>query len=268
MSIYDSRLIFWYCCCAAAVLGAVMGSFLNCAAWRIPRGQSFLRGRSRCPKCGHVLGAGDLVPVFSWLFLRGKCRCCGGKISVRYLLAEVFMAAVTVVCRLKYDLTVLCLRNYVFLCCLFCLSLVDLEDYTIPDGCLLISAGAWLLALPFLGMRWKEALLHLLAALVFGGGLLLLSLAMDRILRKESLGGGDIKLFLVVGLYLGFAGALFSLIAACVLGLLFAFLRKKLGKEGGELIPFGPPVAAAAALMLLFGDGVVRWYLGLISAVG
>ena len=110
--------------------------------------------------------------------------------------------------------------------------------------------------------------MSLLAALALGGGLLGVSLLMDRLLKRDSLGGGDIKLFLVVGLYLGFAGALFSLIAACVLGLLFAFLRKKLGKEGSELIPFGPPVAAAAALMLLFGDGVVRWYLGLISAVG
>ena len=267
MAIHDSRLILWYCCCAAAALGAGMGSFLNCAAWRIARGQSFLKGRSRCPECGHVLGAGDLVPVFSWLFLRGKCRCCGAKISVRYLLAELFMAAVTVTCLLRYDLTALCLRNYVFLCCLFCLSLVDMENYTIPDGCLLISAGAWLLALPFLGMSWKESLLHLLAALVFGVGLLLLSLAIDRILRKESLGGGDIKLFLVVGLYLGFAGTLFTLAAACVLGLLFAFLRKKFGKAEDERIPFGPSIAAAAAVMLLFGDGAVRWYLGLISAV-
>ena len=203
MSIHDSRLILWYCCCVAAVLGAVMGSFLNCAAWRIAHGQNFLKGRSHCPECGHVLSVGDLVPVFSWLFLRGKCRYCGAKVSVRYLLAELFMAAVTVVCLLRYDLTVLCLRNYIFLCCLFCLSLVDLEDYTIPDGCLLVSAAVWLLALPFLHMSWKESLLHLLAALVFGGGLLLLSLAMDRILKKDTLGGGDIKLYFVVGLYPG-----------------------------------------------------------------
>jgi leader peptidase (prepilin peptidase)/N-methyltransferase len=266
VSIHDSRLILWYCCCVAAVLGAVMGSFLNCAAWRIAHGQNFLKGRSHCPECGHVLSVGDLVPVFSWLFLRGKCRYCGAKVSVRYLLAELFMAAVTVVCLLRYDLTVLCLRNYIFLCCLFCLSLVDLEDYTIPDGCLLVSAAVWLLALPFLHMSWKESLLHLLAALVFGGGLLLLSLAMDRILKKDTLGGGDIKLYFVVGLYLGFAATLFSLLAACILGLLFAFLRKRFGKAGSELIPFGPSIAAAAAVMLLFGDPMVRWYLGLISA--
>ncbi len=266
MSIHGSRLILAYCCCVAAVLGAVMGSFLNCAAWRIANGESFLKGRSRCPSCGHILGPPDLVPIFSWLFLRGKCRYCGTKVSPRYLLAELFMALLTVACLLRFDLTVLCLRNYIFLCCLFCLSLVDLENYTIPDGCLLISAAAWLLALPFLAMSWREALLHLLAAVVFGGGLLLLSLIMDRILKKDSLGGGDIKLFFVVGLYLGFAATLFSLLLACVLGLLFAFLRKRIGNAENEQIPFGPSIAAAAAVMLLFGDPMVRWYLGLFSA--
>ena len=266
MSIHDSGLILGYCCCFAAILGAVMGSFLNCAAWRIAHGESFLKGRSRCPACGHVLGIPDLVPVFSWLFLRGKCRYCGAKVSVRYFLAEVFMAVVTVVCLLRFDLTVLCLRNFVFLCCLFCLSLVDLEDYTIPDGCLVISAAVWIAALPFLGWTWKEILLHLLAAVVFGGGLLVVSLIMDRILKKDSLGGGDIKLYFVVGLYLGLAATLFSLMVACIMGLLFAFLQKRLGKAKSEQIPFGPSIAAAAAVMLLFGDPMVQWYLGLFSA--
>ncbi len=176
------------------------------------------------------------------------------------------MAAVTVLCLLRFDITVHCLRNYIFLCCLFCLSLVDLENYTIPDGCLLISAAVWLVALPFMGTSWRESLLHLLAGVIFGGGLLLLSLLMDRILKRDSLGGGDIKLYFVVGLYLGIAATLFSLLLACVLGLLFAFLRKRFGKAENEQIPFGPSIAAAAAVMLLFGDPMVRWYLGLLSA--
>ena len=265
MSIYDSRLILVYFCVVAAALGAVLGSFLNCAAWRIAHGESFLKGRSRCPACGHTLGALDLVPVLSWLFLRGKCRYCGEKVSPRYVLTELFFALVSVLCLLRFDLTVLCLRNYVFLCCLFCLSLVDLESYTIPDGCHLISAGAWLLALPFLRLGWKEIGLHVLAGLVFGGGLLLLSLVMDRILKKESLGGGDVKLFAVVGLYLGFVSSLFSLLLAAVLGLLFVLLRRGKEENGGQ-IPFGPSIALASGLMLLYGGPVVDWYLGLFGA--
>ncbi len=265
VSVFDSRLILIYFCAVAALLGAAMGSFLNCAAWRIAHGESFLKGRSRCPACGHTLGARDLVPVLSWLFLRGRCRYCGDKVSPRYVLTELFFAAVTVLCLLRFDLTVLCLRNYVFLCCLFCLSLVDLESFTIPDGCLLIAAGAWVLALPFVGLGWGEIGLRVLAGLVFGGGLLLLSLVMDRILKKESLGGGDIKLYAVVGLYLGFLASLFSLLLAAVLGLLFVLLRRGKGGERGGQIPFGPSIAAAAGVMLLYGGPVVSWYLGLFG---
>lgn len=264
MTIYTSTGILLYCCCVAAVLGAVLGSFLNCAAWRIAHEEPFWKGRSRCPACGHVLGVPDLVPVLSWLFLRGKCRYCGEKISARYPLTELFFAAVTVLCLLRFDLTVLGLRNWLFLCCLFCLSLVDLECYIIPDGCLLISAGVWLAALPFLGMTWREILIHLLSALGFGGALLLLSLAMDALLHRDSLGGGDIKLFAVMGLYLGPASSLFALVLSCVLGLVFQGIRKLLG-SGKELIPFGPSIAAATAVMLFCGQGLAAWYLGLLG---
>ena len=262
MSIYDDKSLLICCSVLAALLGAVFGSFLNCAAFRIARGEPFTKGRSRCPNCGHDLGVLDLIPIASWIFLGGKCRYCKTKIPVRYLLAEVTFAAVTVVCLLRFDLTVLCVRNWIFLCCLFCLALVDLEKFEIPDGCLIIAAVAWALALPFTG-DWKQTLLKgLIAAVVFGGGMLLISLAMDRALKKESLGGGDIKLFAVVGLYLGIVGTLFSVILACILGLLLGLARKT--EKGGQ-IPFGPAIALSAALTLLFGSGLIERYLSLIG---
>ena len=252
-----------YCCALAFALGAVFGSFLNCAAWRIAHGESFLRGRSHCTTCGHALGVRDLVPILSWLFQRGRCRYCGAKISVRYPLTELAFAVLTVLCLLRFDLTVLCLRNWIFLCCLFCLSLVDLECLTIPDGCLLTAVGAWVLALPFLRPGWAEILRHVLAGLAFGGGILLVSILMDKLLGKESLGGGDVKLFAVVGLYLGFVSTLFCVMLSCVFGLLFALLLNRGGK--GRAIPFGPSISAAAAFMLLYGQGLVQWYLGLLG---
>lgn len=264
MSVYMSRGILLYCGALACVLGAVFGSFLNCAAWRIAHGESFLRGRSHCPTCGHELGARDLVPVLSWAFQRGRCRYCGEKISVRYPLTELAFALLTLLCLLRFDLTVLCLRNWIFLCCLFCLSLVDLESYAIPDGCLLVGLGAWLAALPFLRPGLWDIGRSLLAGLCFGGGILLLSLVMDRLLGKESLGGGDVKLFALVGLYLGFAGGLFAMLFSCVLGLLFAFARSR-ERESGKAIPFGPSISLAAAAMLLWGEGLIHWYLGLMG---
>ena len=182
MSIWESRGLLIYCCAVALLLGAVFGSFLNCAAWRLSHGESALRGRSHCTACGHVLGAGDLVPILSWLFLRGKCRYCGKKIPARYPLTEAVFALLTLLCLLRFDLSWLCLRNWILLCCLFCLSLTDLECMIIPDVCLIIAAAVWGIFLPLTGMGWPAVRGGLLAGLIFGGGLLGLSLLMDRIL--------------------------------------------------------------------------------------
>ena len=251
-----------YCVVLGALLGAVLGSFLHCAAWRIARGEKWTSGRSRCPACGHVLGAVELIPLFSWPLLRGRCRHCGARIPVRYFLAECFMAALTVACLFRFGLTAECLRAWGFLCCLFLLSLVDLEIFEIPDGCLIAAALIWLLTLPLLWSGWADALLHVAAGIVYGGAVLLLSLVMDRALKKESLGGGDVKLLAVIGLYLGFVQTLFCLMLACVLGLLQALVT---GRGRGKHFPFGPALSAAAALMLFFGAPLAAWYLGLLS---
>lgn len=253
--------ILYYFSVLAFLFGAALGSFLNCAAWRTVHGESFLKGRSRCPECGHTLGALELVPIFSWLFLRGRCRRCKKPIPVRYLLVEVFFGLLTLACLLRFDLTLLCARNLIFLCCLFYLSLTDLENQTIPDGCLVIAALAWTVCAPFLCDSWADAGLRLLSGVVYGGCLLGVSLVMDKVMGRETLGGGDIKLFAVVGLYLGLIGTLFAVLLSCVFGLLFAAALKKQGRA----FPFGPSIAAAATFMLLFGDGLVGWYLGLLG---
>lgn len=251
-----------YVCVLAFVLGAALGSFLNCAAYRIVRGESFVRGRSRCPDCDHTLAPRDLVPVFSWLVLRGKCRYCGKKIPARYPLTELVFALVTLACVLRFDLTLLCARNLVFLACLYCLALTDLDAQIIPDGCLLTAALAWAVTAPFLLPSWAEAGKCLLAALVYGGALLGLSLVMDRVLGRESLGGGDVKLFALTGLYLGLVGTLFAVLLACILGLLIALALRI---RRAQAFPFGPAIAASAALMLLYGGALVEWYLGLLG---
>jgi leader peptidase (prepilin peptidase)/N-methyltransferase len=150
----------------------------------------------------------------------------------------------------------------VFLCCLFLMTLTDLEDMIIPDGCHIVSVLAWLAALPFLFTGWGDVLHSLLSAVIFGGGLLGISLIMDKVLGRDSLGGGDIKLFAVVGLYLGIIGTLFTLLAACVLGLLMNAIIKR--RDEDRAFPFGPAIAASAALMLLYGEPLIRWYQGLL----
>lgn len=257
MSIYDSNVILIYCVCVAAVLGACMGSFLNCTAIRIGQGEGFVKGRSHCMHCGHDLHMQDLVPVLSWVFLGGKCRYCREKISARYPLVEILFAAISVACLLKFDLTLECARNYVFLTMLYLLSLTDLDTMEIPDSCHVISIAAWVVTAPFL-LTKGEILTHVAAAFLFGGGLLVVSLVMDRIMQRDTMGGGDIKLIFVVGLYFGFIGSLFVLIISCITGLLFNFFKK-------NEFPFGPWIALASAVVLFIGEPLIGWYMGLLG---
>lgn len=248
MIVYFAVLVF--------ILGAVFGSFLNCAAWRIARKMDFVKSRSICPKCQHVLGILDLIPIVSYFIGKGRCRYCGEKISPRYPITEFLFGTAALVMFFQNGISVLFLRNFVFACCLFCLSLVDLEIYEIPDGCLLISFVAWAVSLPFLNVGWMYILGHIGAAFLFGIGFLALSLIMDRVLKKESLGGGDIKLFFVSGLYLGVIGGMFAVVLAALLGLVFA--------KGKEKIPFGPFISVATWCMLIFGEPLVNWYMSLL----
>ena len=263
ISIYVAPPVLIFCCVTAALLGAAMGSFLNCAAGRICKGQSFLKGRSICPACGHTLAPVDLIPVLSWLLLRGKCRYCGAKVSARYLLTELAFAALTVLCLLRFDLTVLCLRNWVLLCCLFCLTLTDFEDMIIPNGTLLIAAGAWAVTQPLLFEGWDRLFGHAFTALAVSGGVWLIGLILTKAMKKESLGFGDVKLFAVMGLYLGLLPSLFALIISCVLGLGFNLPRLR---RSAEPFPYGPWIAAGFCVMLFLGERLIGWYLGLLGA--
>lgn len=267
MSIYEYQPMLIYFVVLAFCLGTCMGSFLNCAAWRITHNESFLSGRSHCPSCGHTLGIVELIPVLGWILLKGRCKHCKEKISVRYLITEIIMGVITVLCLLRFDLTILCLRNYGFLCILFLLTLTDIDEMIIPDGCHIAAVIIWILAEPFLFKGWMDVILHLVAGLLFGGGLLIISLIMDRILKRDTLGGGDIKLFGVIGLYLGIVGTMFVMILSCLGGLVFYIIvQSKQGEEGEEkAFPFGPWIAMAAAFMLLFGDPIIHWYMGFLG---
>ena len=257
--LYTYGWITAYMFVLSAVMGAVFGSFFNCMAWRIAHGESVWKGRSHCAVCGHTLKGADLVPVFSYLFLKGKCRYCGEKISPRYMGTELLSAAAFVSIVLRYDVSWQSLRCLVLACLLLALALVDLEIYEIPDRFLVAGIVWWAVTLPCFG---KEKIMEMIGKGILGGFviaavLLLVSLVFDKVTGKEGLGGGDIKLFFVTGLYLGLAGNLLNLLVSCLTGLLFVVVWKR------EKIPFVPAIALSTWLCLLFGDAIVQWYFGL-----
>jgi leader peptidase (prepilin peptidase)/N-methyltransferase len=247
-----------------ALLGLAVGSFINCMAWRLSRGESVTKGRSHCTACGHTLGAVDLVPLLSFLMLKGRCRYCGQKISPRYPAAEIISAVMFLGLVLRYDITFTALRYIVFCCLLFTAALVDLEIKEIPDR-LLIAAAVWfVITLPFMPSGALPAFLDgLKGGFLIALPLLGFVLLADKVSGRETMGGGDIKLFFTVGLYLGLPLNLLNLIFSCFLGVLFGLSGrfKKASDENSPEIPFGPAIAAGTWFVLIFGGALLDWYL-------
>lgn len=261
--LYATPFITVYCCVLAAIFGLCMGSFLNCLAWRIVHGESVLKGRSHCDACGHVLGPKDLVPVVSYLVSRGKCRYCGAKLSARHLVAEIATGVAYVLVLLNYDISLQALQYVLFASILLLCAFADLEGYIIPDGALIVGAGVravYLLVTRAPGRAWADALL---GGFAVGGGLLLVVLGYEKIKKVEAMGGGDLKLLFVTGLYLGPVGNLLCLFAACVLGIVFGLIATK--GENETPFPWGPSISAAGIFVALYGEGLIQAYLGLFS---
>lgn len=243
----------------STLVGAVMGSFLNCWAMRYEAGEKYPRGRSRCPKCGHILGALELVPILSWIFLRGRCKGCGERISIRYPVTELLGAAAFGAIYLRFGLSAYTAELMILTGCLMLLGFIDFDTMILPNGPMIVAAVSWAAFLLTHG-DWKHrAVEGLLTGLALGGALLVISLIMDKLLGRESLGGGDIKLMALLGLYMGPWNALLMVILACFIGLIFVLLLKAKDRA----FPFGPSICLAAVITALWGDKVVGWYLGL-----
>jgi leader peptidase (prepilin peptidase)/N-methyltransferase len=240
--------------------GLVLGSFVTVVGYRVPRGESIVTGRSRCTTCGRQIAAYDNVPVFSWVLLRGRSRCCGERISARYPLTELALGAlyVATVAILWDDPTEVAL-GLVFVTTLVAITLTDLERRVIPNRILIVAAiaGVAIAAAGDPGSLPERAI----AAAAAGGGLFLVALAYPR-----GMGLGDVKLAAVMGLYLGrnVAPALFvALLIGSIVGL--ALIARHGAEARKRAIPFGPFLAVGGVVGLLAGDQLVDLYLSTFS---
>lgn len=250
--IYASVIVF--------ILGAVFGSFLNCMAWRIVHGESVVKGRSHCPACGHVLQALDLVPIFSYLFLHGRCRYCGKKISPRCLWTELILALLFLGNFLRFGFSLEAVFSIALTGILFCLSLVDYDSLEIPNGFIITGLVMWIPYVIFSDSGWKTTLISgLIGGVVIAGILLLVSLIFSHVTGKDGMGGGDIKLIFMVDLYLGIWVGWFHLILACIIGLIIV------KASGRKKIPFGPSISMAAYISMLIGGPLIDWYRGMLG---
>ena len=247
----------------AFVCGACAGSFVNCAALRTVQGESFLRGRSHCPHCGHTLRIWDLFPLVSWLALKGRCRYCGAHVPARYPLTELIAGLAFGAAAARFGFSFRTLQLCLLFALLLALALIDLDTMELPGILLLLAAILWAVFLPLQEDVLHTALQGVLGAGALGIGLLLITLLLDKLLKRESMGGGDIKLFAVLGLYLGPVQGLLLVLLSCILGLVFGLRPAVRGKP----FPFGPSIAAAAVPVLLFGEQIADWYRSLFPGV-
>ncbi|NLG10884.1 MAG: prepilin peptidase [Coriobacteriaceae bacterium] len=260
---FGSMAITVYALFITALLGLCMGSFLNCAAWRMTHNESVLKGRSHCTSCGHELAAKDLVPVFSWIASGGHCRYCDEKIPKRYIVVEVLTATIFIIIVLKFGVTLLALEMLALASILICVTLTDLEDGIIPNSLIIIGIVLKLIFVLFSGDILDGLLRVVIGGLSISLPLLIIVLIADKVMKKDTMGGGDIKLFFMVGMYFDWQINIFILVAACVLGIIFSVISMRGKIEGGKPLPFGPSIAAASLLSMVIGAEIVSWYLGL-----
>jgi leader peptidase (prepilin peptidase)/N-methyltransferase len=236
--------------------GLISGSFISVVAHRVPRGESIVGPRSRCPSCGAQIAAYDNIPVVSWLLLRGRARCCGARISSRYPLVELALGALYVVTVVVlWDDPGQVALGLVFVTMLAAITLTDLERRVIPNRILLVSA---ILAIAVAVISDPGSLpVRLLSAGAAGGLLFLAALAYPR-----GMGMGDVKLAATMGLFLGRNVAPALLVALLAGSLVGMILIARHGSEARKwAIPFGPFLALGGVVGLLAGDQIVDWYL-------
>lgn len=245
-----------------AVLGLVVGSFLNVCIHRLPRRQSLVAPGSRCPECLRPIAWFDNIPIVSWLMLRGRCRQCGQSVSIRYPLVEIATAVVALVIVILTPPGPLLASRLLLGGILIVLFAIDLEHHLLPNVITLPGIAAGFL----FSLVTAPGPVSSLIGIALGAGVLYgIATGYYAIRKEEGMGMGDVKMLAMVGAFLGWPAVvvtlIFSSFAGALVGLLLiAFTRA----DGRHALPFGTFLALAAFVAMLGGDALIHWYLGRI----
>lgn len=252
----------WVVLASAGVLGLIMGSAVTALAHRLPRGITWVHGRSRCPACGHALGAADLVPLLSWLASLGRCRHCRARVPFRYPLTEALCGAWAVLVTLRvgpgWDLPFLALWGFLLVALLW----IDLDHQLLPDA---LTFPGTLLGLAA-ALQWPGGARHAMLGMAVGAGTLwAIGWVWWKVRGIEAMGGGDVKLAAMFGAVLGWPLTVFTLFLAALLGSLWggALMLARRGHMQTAL-PFGTLLAPAAMVAFLWGQPLLEAYLALL----
>jgi leader peptidase (prepilin peptidase)/N-methyltransferase len=242
-------------------IGAVIGSFLNVLIYRLPKNEGFVTGRSHCPHCGKLIKWYENIPIISFAVLRGKCSGCQARISWLYPFVELITALSFLTAYILYGLTFQAAIVSLFFALLLVVTVIDFQHYIIPDK---ITIPGMILGLASSFVNPTNPPLSSLLGLLAGGvSLFLLATLGDFLFKKESLGGGDIKLAAMLGAFLGWKNIILIFFASAVLGLIYAVIQMAISEKvrKSRMIPFGPFLSLAGLIALFFGDYLINLYL-------
>jgi leader peptidase (prepilin peptidase)/N-methyltransferase len=244
--------------------GICIGSFLNVCIYRMGREQSVVKPSSRCPHCQKPIRWFDNIPLLSFLMLKGKCRDCGGKISFRYFFVELLTGVIFLALYQDLGLSERFFAYAILLSGLIVATFVDFDFQIIPDE---ISCGGIVVGLIFsflfplihsTPLRWLGLWDSVLGVLVGGGILWILGCLGDFIFKKESMGGGDVKLLAMIGAFLGWKIALLTLPLASVVGAVVGIIVKIRTKQ--SLIAFGPYLSLGALICIFWSSKILSFF--------
>jgi leader peptidase (prepilin peptidase)/N-methyltransferase len=238
--------------------GLVIGSFLNVLIYRIPLGKNTVKGRSFCPGCGHTLSVSDLIPVFSYIFLGGKCRYCKTKISPRYMTVELLNAVLYLLYTIKFGFSVTTFGFFIFASSLICVFFIEAEHMIIFDRFNISIAAAGLLMFFGGGIPYYERIIGFFSVSLISYLIALFS-------KGAAMGGGDIKLTAAAGLVLGWKNMLLSLFLAAFFGAAvwgIIYCSNKIKKKGtNNVVPFGSFLAITMITASFSGESIIGIYM-------
>lgn len=244
------------------ILGMVFGSFLNVVIYRLPRGTSLIWPPSACPKCGTRIKFYDNIPLMSFIFLLGKCRHCGARISIRYPLVEVASGLLLVWVMLSDGPSGLVTSRSVFVLFLLAVAIIDWEHMIIPDE---LSLGGCVVGFVMSFFNPTVTVTASLLGIFVGGGLLLaVGYLYQRVRGVEGLGGGDVKLAAMIGAFLGWKGLVLCVLGGSVAGSIYGLALMAAGRGAQTKVPFGTFLAAGAVFAAFYSEEFLNWYAGLL----
>lgn len=245
----------------AFLFGTVVGSFLNVCIYRLPKEESIVAPRSRCPACQSPVRALDNIPLISFALLRGRCRACGASIAWRYPLVETLTGILFALTVVRFGVTLQTALLLTFLAGLIVISFIDLDHQIIPNVITLPGIPLGILT----GFLFRDPpLLDRLIGALAGAGFLYLVLFYGGVLYgQEAMGEGDLNLIAMVGAFLGWKAVIVTILVGCLVGSavgLSLIALRRLGRR--QHIPFGPFLSLGAVVAMFWGDRLIAWYLG------